>query len=482
MTAPAASLEANVTDLLSRLGTDSGKMQKNHAYFEATYRPQAIGMAVPPPMKKLMAKIGWARTYLTAVEQRLDLEGFRMPAKKGQKSDSSHDERLWQWWQSNNMDVESGLAHTEALIHGRAYVTVSAPDPSDPMSDPTTPQIKVESPRDIYAEIHPVTRRVTRAIRRYKERVNAVGAYVESVTLYLPNDTYGLVNGNNGWQVEWHVNHNLGMVPVIPILNKERVGQDKGVSEIKEELRSIIDASSRLMMNLNAAAELMAIPQRILFGLDESDAQRIEGKPAWEAYMANILAFTGENAKAQQFAAAELRNFSEGMKVLREEASTITGLGPQYFHFGMDNPASAEAMQASEVRLVKLAERKCKIFGEAWETVMRVCLLVMDGKLAPEAFRMEAIWRNPATPTYAAKADAVSKLVGTTSPDGRSVLPIEGARVELEYTPEQRDQFEEWDDKAQKKMPSARLADLAGQSLTSTPPRPSGSQGASERQ
>jgi hypothetical protein len=479
MTAPVASLEAQISDLLSNFGSDSGLLNENNAYYEATYRPKAIGMAVPPPMKKLMAKIGWARTYVNAIEERLDIEGFRMVKKNGA---GKADERLWQWWQANNMDVESGLAHTEALIHGRAYITVSAPVTDDPLSDSNTPVIKVESPRDIYAEVDPVTRRVKRAIRRYWGK-NPVGAKIMRVTLYLPNSTIGLVEGRSGWEQEWRVDHNLGIVPVIPILNKERVRQEKGVTEIKPELRSKIDAASRLLMNLQATAELMAVPQRVLFGLDENEIAKIEGKSAWEAYLANILAFEDANGKIAQFAAAELRNFSEGMKVLREEASTITGLGPQYFHFGMDNPASAEAMQASEVRLVKKAERKCKIFGEAWETVMRVCMLVMDGGPLPsEAFRMETIWRNPATPTFAAKVDAASKALAATSTDGRSLVPVERLRVDLGYSPEEREEMEGWDEKAKRNTPAGRLADLYGQGQRPPTNNQRPSQGGAEQQ
>lgn len=456
MTAPVVSLEAQISDLLSNLGSDTRVLNENNAYFEACYRPKAIGMAVPLPMKKLMAKIGWGRTYVGAIEERLDVEGFRMVKKSGTKK---VDERLWQWWQSNNMDVESGLAHTEALIHGRAYITISAPELDDPLSDNKTPVIKVESPKDIFAEVHPVTRRVTRAIRRYQAK-NPLGVNIDHVTLYLPNSTIGLYSGPGGWVEEWRVDHDLGIVPVVPILNKERVLDYKGCTEIKPELRSTIDAASRLLMNMQATAELMAIPQRVLFGLDENEISKIEGKASWESYLANILAFEDANGKIAQFAAAELRNFSEGMKLLREEASTITGLGPQYFHFGMDNPASAEAMQASEVRLVKKAERKCRIFGEAWETVMRICILIMDGSLPEEAFRMETIWRNPATPTFAAKADAVVKLVSASTPDGRSVVPVERGRVDLGYSPEEREEMDLWD----KNTPKARLADMVGQS------------------
>ena len=49
-------------------------------------------------------------------------------------------------------------------------------------------------------------------------------------------------------------------------------------------------------------------------------------------------------------------------------------------------------------------------FGESWEEVMRLCFLVVDGELPENAARMETVWRDPATPTTAAAADALGKL------------------------------------------------------------------------
>ena len=41
---------------------------------------------------------------------------------------------------------------------------------------------------------------------------------------------------------------------------------------------------------------------------------------------------------------------------------------------------------------------------------MRLCFLVADGELPENAARMETVWRDPATPTTAAAADALAKL------------------------------------------------------------------------
>lgn len=452
MTAPVQDRSVVINDLLAKFGSDANALRINDAYYDGSYRPKAIGLAVPPAMKHLLAKIGWARTYLGSLEERLDIEGFRMGG-----SDKA-DDRLWQWWQANQMDVESGLAHTEAMVHGRAYVTIAAPNKNDPMMDPDTPVIKVESPKDMYAEVDPVSGRVTKAIRVYKAK-NPIGAEVRKITLYLPNVTLGYVDeGTRGWTEEWKREHKMGIVPVVPILNKERVEHRHGCSEIKPELRSVTDAASRLMMNMQATAELMAIPQRVIFGVDRAEITGQTGESTWEAYIANLLAFEDPDGKISQFAAAELRNFADGMEILRKEASGYTGLPPQYFSFASDNPASADAIRASEDRLVKKAERKCRMFGEAWETVMRIALKIMTGDIPKEAFRMETVWRNPATPTFAAMADAVVKLATAITPDGRAVIPVEMARVKLNFSISERDEM----DKLDKESPRGRLAELYG--------------------
>jgi SPP1 Gp6-like portal protein len=438
MTAPVLSLGDQLEYMLGQLGKDGRKRRDNSSYYEAEKRPDAIGLAVPPQMKKLLGKIGWPRMYVDSLEERLDIEGFRMGSK------GEADDLLWQWWQSNRMDVASGLAHTEALIHGRAYITVAAPDTSDPLSDPTTPVIRVESPEHMYAQIDPRTERVTRAVRIYRDDTNPEQ---DRATLYLPNSTHFFARGRFGWAEERPpVKHNLGVVPVIPLLNKKRMGEKNGRSEIFPELRSQTDAAARLMMNMNATAELMAVPQRVIFGIERDELIKNTSTGAmWDAYIANILAFGDSEGKITQLAAAELRNFGDGMSEISKLVAGITGLPPQYLAFSQDNPASADAIRASEDRLIKKSERKCRIFGEAWEQAMRVALLVMGKGLSPEAHRMETVWRNPATPTFNAMADAVMKLATVATPEGVAVLPVEFARRKLEFSETEREQMQAMD-------------------------------------
>lgn len=454
------SIEEHVDELTKLLGKSLGYLTSNSEYYESDHRPEAIGISTPPEMRKLIAQIGWPRMYLDSMEERLDVEGFRLAGK------SESDERLWGWWQSNNMDEESGLAHIEAFVHGRAFVTVTAPSPDDPSVDQSTPIFRVESPMNMWVETDPVTRNVTRAIRVYQ----APGAVVSSgATLFLPDRTVILTRegGYSPWRIVRTIQHNLGVVPVVPLLNRESLADRLGRSEIVPELRSVTDAAARTMMNMQAAAELMAVPQRLLFGVaQEALAADPENPTAvLEAYMARIIAVEDSDAHAMQFTAAELRNFTEVLDQLAKQAASYTGLPPQYLSFANDNPASAEAIRSSESRLVKKCERKARMFGGSWEQVMRLGMLIIDGSVPADAYRMETLWRDPSTPTYAAKADAVSKLYN----NGAGVIPLERARLDLGYSSEERREMKKWDQEST----TSQLSALIGGGIQEIPsPQP----------
>ena len=119
---------------------------------------------------------------------------------------------------------------------------------------------------------------------------------------------------------------------MVPFLNRERAADRYGRSEIIPELRSLQDIATRVVLNMQTAADLMAVPQRILFGVDKDAIAMFEDNAArYKAYMASILAFEdGEGASATQFSAAELSNYTGVLQELSRIASSYTGLPPQY--------------------------------------------------------------------------------------------------------------------------------------------------------
>ena len=430
-----------IEDLIAKMATERIEFDESSAYYESEHRLRAIGISTPPEMRCLTAAIGWPRMYLDAVEERLDVEGFRVTG-----SDTSLD-NLHEWWQANNLDEESGLGHLEAMIYKRSYVTIGHPGEDD---DPDVPLINVESPLNLYAETDIRTRKVKHALRYYKDEQFPEESLA---TLYLPDRTAFYRRHGGEWISDGDaIEHDLGIVPVVPLVNRERLGSRSGQSEITPELRSFTDAAARAFMNMQAASELMAVPQRILFGIDQSViAPEGTAQEVLSAYLAQILAFE-DDGKAFQFSSAELRNFVELLNELAKHVASYTGLPPQYLTFSSDNPASAEAIKSSESRLVKKCERKARMFGGSWEEVMRIATLVMTGDYDPELRRLETVWRDPSTPTYAAKADAAAKLYG----NGAGVIPKKRAWKDMGYSIEEIAEMDAWAEE-EKKVRDAEL-------------------------
>lgn len=430
MTSPAD----HVDHLAGVLSTDTPNLLESLKYRNGEHRLRTIGIGAPPEMRYLTVHPGWPSVYLRALSDRLDIEGFRIA------EESEGIEELWDWWQANNLDEESTLGHDDAFTFGRSYITISRPFDDD--DDPDVPLIRLESPLYMYAEIDPRTRKVTRAVRLYKTRQDS--AVPDKATLYLPDSTIYLAR-DGGLADKWvpdgkPVEHQLGVVPVVPLANDPRLSNRYGRSEISPELRELTDAGSRTLMNLQAASELIAVPMRGFFGVSKAELTNDGEATTSDVYYGRMLAIESELAKAFEFKAAELRNFTDEMGELAKQVASLTGLPPQYLAFSSDNPASAEAIIATDSRLVRTAERKARMFGGSWERAMRIAMKVM-GKEVPESYRrLETVWRDPSTPTAAAKADAAAKLYA----NGQGPVPREQTWIDLGYTATQRDQMRDW--------------------------------------
>ncbi len=70
---------------------------------------------------------------------------------------------------------------------------------------------------------------------------------------------------------------------------------------------------------------------------------------------------------------------------------------------------------------------------------MRLGMLVIDGSIPRDSYKLETVWRDPSTPTFAAKAD------GTTKLHAAGIIPTEQARIDLGYSDIQRQNMSKMD-------------------------------------
>lgn len=400
--------------LVEQAGSGTRDRQKLEAYYQGSKRLDALGVSLPPEVRVLELVVNWPRLVVDSVEERLDVEGFRLAG-----SDKTDDE-LWSWWQANNLDDESSLVHTEALVQRKAFTIVG-------QTRDGSPAITSHTGQGMACHIDPLTRDVAEAVRLYEtpDRVKWAAHYLPDVTVYY--------RGSLGdWKQDKTVVHNMGTVPVTPFTNRSRIGDRRGVSEM-QDVMGLTDAASRTLTNLQIAQELVAIPQRWVMGAEAKDFVDPAGNqvPRWQAYIGHVQAFENENGKAGQFEGADLRNFTEVVNQYARIVSALSGLPPDFLGFTSENPASADAIIAARERLVKRCERKQRAFGASWERTMR-CAMRQDGRDASPAMRLETVWRDPSTPTMESKARTAREMFES------GLLPADMALEVAGFGPEAR--------------------------------------------
>jgi hypothetical protein len=396
-----------LTMLRSDLSSARFKLELLDAYFNGEQLVRDLKISIPPQLEGLHTVIGWPRIGVEALEQRLDLEAFRW----GDGSDSSELDEIAE---ANDLYDESSLAHLDALTYGREYVTVGSAD-----EDGAPPIITFESPLDMTLMWDARLRLPLYGLRECEDRFDfGLAPDDRLVTLYMPMETIhavGLASG--GWEVLERDRHGLGVPPVLRMANRQRTADRVGKSEITPEVMSITDAACRRLMGIEVAAEFFGAPQRYILGASESAFQDAEGnaKSAWETYIGRVLALERDEDGAVptvgQFSAHDPTGMTKIIDLYARIMATQLGLPPHMLGYTSDNPASADAIRSSEGMLVKKAERRIRRFGATHRDAMRLALWVRDGEPPDKSRRIEAVWRNPATPTLAAQTDAAVKMV-----------------------------------------------------------------------
>lgn len=416
---------ALVNMLRADMQRDRWALLLRDAYFNGEQLIRDLGISIPPQLKGLHTVIGWPRVGVESLEERLDLEAFRW-------ADGADSSELAEIAEANDLFDESSLAHLDALVYGREYLAIGSGD----CDGDCPPLISVESPLDMTLLWDARLRMGTAALREC-----AADTYIESgpeermLVLYLPDQTVMcLPSVSGGWEVIDRDIHNLGVVPVVRMANRQRTADRVGKSEITPEVMSITDAACRRLMGMEVAAEFFGAPQRYILGASESAFQDADGtaKSAWETYIGRVLALErdedGNVPNVGQFAAHDPTGMTRIIDLYARIMSSQFGLPPHMLGYTTDNPASADAIRSTEAKLVKRSERRIRRFGAAWQQAMRLALWVRDGEPPEKTRRIETVWRNPATPTVAAQVDATVKLVqsGVLPADSDVTLEMAG--------------------------------------------------------
>lgn len=404
---------AHVEELSQLLSRYSAPNFAANAYYEARHVLTDPGFTIPKEVASKLAPVAGAPgTVVDVLDERLDLLGWDVAG--------DDDLGLGEVYDGNELDSEAPMVHLDALVFGTAFARVGTGD--------GPPLVTMHSPTTTTGVRDPATRRLRSAWTTLESTEDGVLRGI----LDLPDVALEMEQRNGDrWVVVDRDEHRLGRVPVVQFSNRRRASRQGGRSEITPAIRSLTDDMMRAALGMNVNTMFYSIPQLMILGRGPDAFKDRNGNPVpgWKILAGHALAIDRDDNEnmpdIKQVQVASPAPFIDQLREFRMQVASEAGMPADYLGIQTANPSSADAIRMGESRLVKRTERRQSGFGRSWLEVARLALLVRDGAI-PEDFesRVDVDWQSAATPTRAATADEVTKLVGSgiLAPDSGVVL------------------------------------------------------------
>lgn len=375
--------------LSARLDEAQSGLSKLDSYYEgrqsAAFLSAKSKEALEGRLRRL--SVNFPRLLVNSVAERLKVTGFRGIGEE------TADANLWQVWEHNDLSTQSHLAHVDALTYGRSYVIVWAGADGKPL-------VTVESARQVITAHNPATGAVTAAVKRWEDGNThyAILYEADTITRYQGKE--------HALSVAEVIPNPLGEVPVVPIVNRARLMDHYGSSEMADIL-DLVDGLNKIMSDALVSSEYFARPRRWVTGLEIVEDE--DGNPVnpFSSEANRVWQAEGAETKFGQFDGARLDGYGDLSAVLTQQIGAISGLPPHYLGLNGDQPPSADAIRSAEASLVAKVSSKQRMYGRSWAKVADLVVKVRDGNNTRD---FETLWASPETRTPGQVADAALKL------------------------------------------------------------------------
>lgn len=395
-------------DLLNQLEARMPRNKLRADYYDAKYVLRNLNISIPPRFAQFDSVLGWPAKAVDSLSRRCNLDGFVIPDQNVQ------DLGLAELWDANNMDVEASMAHDSALIHSCAFICTTLGDTAS--GEPAV----LMTVRDALSAtgLWDNRKRALKAALSIVDRDEA--SQILQLIMYLPDRVITCTRDAMGspWRID-NRTHSLGRVPVEPLVYRPRLGRPFGTSRISRPVMSLTDSALRTVVRSEIGAEFYTSPQRWALNFpaeafDDSGWKAIMGR-VWTIEPPNLDDGLDPAFKPEvgQFPQATMQPHVDQLRQFATLFAGETSIPVSSLGIVQDNPSSAEALYASKEELVIEAEHADRVFGVGWCRSMRNAFMLANdlSEMPAELLRLRAKWRDPATPSKAAAADAMAKQI-----------------------------------------------------------------------
>lgn len=392
---------------------DRNEVRTNFA--EAEARLEKLSVSIPPEIKGLQVPLGWPQKACDKLAERLTREGFTV------REESELSQALDDVFSSDRVRLIEAQALDASLRHGPAFVFTSRGNTAAGEPEVLT---TARSALSATCEVDPRSGVTRAALEVIDDR---------TVNLWLPGVVLTCDRSDTayGWRLRTEWRTGTPRVRCTPYVHDPTLEKPFGRSRITPSLMGFTMAATRTMLRQESAEDFHAAPRMAVLGATKRLFEDKNGNPVnmWDALTGAVWGIPDvkdpqdplaepRRVELKQFQQMTQMPYTDKLRQLTEFVAGETSIPASELGMTHDaNPASAEAVQAHEGALVRVARKQMVPYRVAAVSLARDVLDVLyDGEVEDRHLRgLTARFADPRTRSPLEQSQYVAQQVGTNN-------------------------------------------------------------------
>lgn len=402
-----------LNNLQKRLFSVKVKNDVKKRYYNQKNQIKDLGINTPHNLQGFGIVLGWATKAVDCMAERIKWNGYYNP-ELGDETLNEIVEWLNNLYHNNNFESEQRKAIKNALTTGIGFLSASKGDVD--AGEPPVVWVAEDS-NTITIDYDTRTRKIKSA---FKIIYNSMTGNAEYGILWTTNSTVSFekAKNKNKWVEIDRDDHEMGIVPVVPIFNNADSDNPFGRSEITPSVQDLVDEAMRRLVNAAINTEYYAKPYRYAInmadgdvaGMSENGANILKNAAGDIVVIPTNLENPNKQVDIKELSANDPMAIMNTIEPLARLVAREIGVPPSDLGFDTVNPSSADAINAADARVIDKANDRIVELRRTFKQLAKVSLLVA-GKEYPENWNViDTVFDKTERMSPSAAADWLAKL------------------------------------------------------------------------